>query len=204
MAEGSDDLDDFLNSLRGMDDIGDDDITALKEMVSGKKEPDLPKEFLEPEDGQSSLPQKAGPPDEESVVDLRAKIADMRIPEKIKLAMFGNSTCRFLLIFDSSRTVQDAVIKNPRLTPGEIETFSKNSNISDHVLRQISNERSWVKDYMVKRNLVTNPKTPSDIALKWLRYLRKSDLRIIAKSKNLPNLISVTARKLIAAMEKRK
>ena len=61
-----------------------------------------------------------------------------------------------------------------------------------------------MKSYSLKVALVTNPKTPGDLALKWLRYLHKADLRRIARSKNIPQVVAVNARKKLAEMDKRK
>jgi hypothetical protein len=77
--------------------------------------------------------------------DVRNSIAKMKLPEKIKAAMFGNSTARTLLIRDSNRLVQQFVLKNPRIQLREIEDFAKNPNLSEQVLRLISNNPAWTK-----------------------------------------------------------
>lgn len=139
---------------------------------------------------------------EEEVKDIRAEIDDMTIPEKIKAAMLGNSTYRTILILDSNRLVQNAVLSNAQLQESEIEAFAKNKNISDGVLRTISGNRTWMKSYMLKVALVQNPKTPQDLSLKWLRFLRKNDLRKLARSKDVPNAVIVNARKRLAEAQK--
>ena len=71
-------------------------------------------------------------------------------------------------------------------------------SVSEHILRSISNNKTSTKEYAVKRNLVTNPKTPPDVSMKWLKFLMKADLRKISKSKNLPQVIATTAKKKLA------
>ena len=141
---------------------------------------------------------------EEEITDIRQLIADMRIPEKVKTAMFGDAVARMLLISDANRIVQEAVLKNPQIQDSEIESFAKNKNTPENVLRIIAGTKDWTRAYSVQLALVNNPKTPSDVAMKWLKYLRKNDLRKIAKSKNVPNVVSVTARKRLELMEKKK
>ncbi len=177
----------FLETLRGMEGFEESDLQDLARLASGEKEADLPPE-LQTEDGAS-----------EKEVDIRAKISGMNVPQRLKLAMFGNSVCRQILVMDSSRLVQQAVLNNPRLTEGEVEAYSKNQNLPEHVLRLIGTTRGWVKSYLVKLHLVMNPRTPQDVALKWLRYLRRNDLRRAAKSKNIPSIVAVTARKIVAS-----
>ncbi len=130
--------------------------------------------------------------------NIRAQIGKMTIPEKIKLALFGNGACRGLLAIDPNRVVHMAVMKNPKIRPPELEELAKNPNCPEGVLRAIAGNPLWMKNYKTKVNLVINPKTPSDISLKWLRYLNTDDLKRIARSKNLPQLVAVTAKKKLS------
>ncbi len=133
--------------------------------------------------------------------DIRVRIGKMSVPEKVKVALLGNSTCRLLLIRDPNRMVQLIVLQNPRLTPGEVEEFSKNSNLSDAVLRAIADNKNHVKSYTVKVHLVSNPKTPIDVSLKWLPHLRVGELRKLAKSKSVPQVIATAARKRVEDLD---
>lgn len=95
------------------------------------------------------------------------------------------------------------VLKNPKLQIGEVETFANNSNLNEQVLRYIADKKEWIKEYSVKYNIVTNPKTPPAVALKWLRYLQVNDLKKISKSRNVPQVVAVTAKKRLAEKQKR-
>ncbi len=159
----------------------------------------------EAKDSGKTLRELAGLKEEDSSEgDIRAQLRDMGIPQKVKLAMFGNATCRMLLIGDANRLVQEAVLKNPQIQDREIYDFAKNSNIPENVLRRISDSKSWMKNYLAKLHLVLNPKTPSDVSLKWLRFLRSSDLKKIGSSKNVSQVVATAAKKRIADMQKRK
>ena len=131
-------------------------------------------------------------------VDLRARLAEMSIPGRIKLALFGNAICRALLIRDGNKLIPLFVLKNPKITLKEVEEFARNPHLADFVLRSIADSRTYMKSTQIRYNIVTNPKTPQDIALKWLRYLQAHEIKKIAKSKNLPQLIATTAKKLVA------
>jgi len=205
----------FLSSLQGMEGLTPEDIAGLRAMVLGGAPVELP-DAWEKESGAeeaaedrrrvemrtSSALRGAGDESDE-FRDLRSKLPTMRIPDKIKLALFGNALCRVLLVQDPSRIVQSAVLKSPRIKEGEVEAFAKNPNVPELVLREISKNRNWMKSYAVKFSLVANPKTAGDIALKWLHFLVKADLRKIANSKNLSQLVTVNARKLLADTEKK-
>jgi hypothetical protein len=158
------------------------------------------KEEVKPE-----APSPAAQPSEIPVShDIRTLISKMRLPEKVKLAMFGNMVARALLIRDTNKIIPMVVLKNPQLTVKEVEDFIRNPNMSEFVIRAIAGSATWMKSYNVKANLVANPKTPGDLALKWLRYLSPYDLKKLAKSKNVPNVISLAARKRVVEMQKKR
>ncbi len=136
------------------------------------------------------------------LTNLSATIHELKFPQKLKLAMHGNMTARTLLIRDKNRLVPLFVLNNPRITDNEIVEFSRNTNLDDSVLRAIARNGTWTKNYQVKINLVSNPKAPIDIALRWVPYLKEKDLRFISKSKNVPQIVATQCRKLLEKREK--
>ncbi|MCB0339009.1 MAG: hypothetical protein KDD53_05370 [Bdellovibrionales bacterium] len=141
--------------------------------------------------------------EEKSETDLRREIDNMGIPEKIKLAMFGPKAARMILISDKNRMVQDCVLQNPRLSIAEVEEFALNPNTPEQVLRIITNNRDWVKTQSMKRALLFNPKTPVDSSLKFLKLMPTNDLRRIARSKNLPQVLASSAQRLLTVRSKK-
>lgn len=135
--------------------------------------------------------------------DIRNLIGEMTIPEKIKLAMFGNSVARSVLLGDPNRLVQQAVLESPKLQASEVEAFAANPNVPEGVLRYISGVKEWMKSYVMKKNLVFNPKTPVDVSVKWVNFLHVADLRKISKSRNVPQVVSVSARRKLSEKQKR-
>ena len=74
-------------------------------------------------------------------------------------------------------------------------TASANSrNVSDEVLRIIATNREWTQSHQVKLNLVMNPRTPFGMAARLVPYLRESELKTIAKSKNVTGPIALAAK----------
>lgn len=129
--------------------------------------------------------------------DIRTQIANAGLPEKMKLAMFGSAIARGLLIRDANKLIQQSVLKNPKLTGLEVEGFAKNPNLSEQVLRLIADSRFHMKSKEVKLAIVRNPKTPVDIALKWIRYLQGPEIKEIARSKNVSNIVANAAKRLM-------
>ncbi len=153
----------------------------------------LPNEALvESPDGETSEEQ------EKRSQTLSAVIQDLSVVEKIKLARFGNAEARALLVRDSNKIVATAVVRSPKIAENEVLAFAKSRNLSDDVLRIISNTREFTRHYPVQHALATNPKTPTGAALKFLAYLSDRDLMSIMRSRDVPGPISQQARRLLS------
>jgi hypothetical protein len=191
----SDEIKEIIVKYKTASDVAAEEIEAAEKVVIAPDSVDVPTAFIQDKEQKSELVAEV-----DLERDIRSQLADMTIPQKIKLALFGNAICRSLLILDASKMIQQFVLKNPKLGMNEVEAISKNTNVSESVLRTIADSRVWMKTYAVKLNIVMNPKTPGDVSLKWLRYVQEADLRRIAKSKNLPSIITTTAKKRVAEM----
>jgi len=135
--------------------------------------------------------------DAASSINLHALIQQMSIFQKVKLARLGNKEARGLLIRDRNKVVAVAAVSSPKITDNEAAVFAKSRNVCDEVLRLISNNRSWTRNYRVKMALVSNPKCPQTAALKFLNFLQDTDLRHLMKSKDVPQIISTQARRIL-------
>ena len=129
--------------------------------------------------------------------NLYALIQQMIIVQKVKLARLGNKEARGLLVRDRNKVVAVAAISSPKLTDNEVVTIAQSRNVCDEVLRVVSSNRQWTRNYKVKLSLVTNPRTPQPTAMKFLNFLQDSDLKAIVKSKDVPTAISTHARRIL-------
>lgn len=126
-----------------------------------------------------------------------AKISSLSVPEKLKLALQGNTEARRILIRDHNRVVSQAVLRNPRLTDTEIIQISQSKVVDEEVLREIARNKEWTRLYQVKLSLVSNPKTPPHISLNLLRHIRERDLRRLVADRNIPRVVTTSARSII-------
>jgi hypothetical protein len=140
--------------------------------------------------------------DERPSADVRALLGELSVAEKVKAALMGNATVRSLLVLSPLRIVSLAVLKNPRIQLKEVYEFSKNKNTSDYVLRAISFKKEWIADYALKVAIISNPKTPKDVALKWIKFLRKTDLKKVSQSREVSSAVATAARKLYSQLAK--
>ena len=124
------------------------------------------------------------------------RLAKMNVVQRIRLALLGGKEERMALIRDPNKIVQRAVLQSPRLTDSEVESFSAMTVLSAEILRQISINRLWMKNYAIVRNLTANSKTPLDISLHLLPRLIPRDLKILASNKNVPETLRTMAAKM--------
>lgn len=143
-------------------------------------------------------PKKAeGEPKRENALQ---KISHLDVKGRIQLALKGNKEERSLLIRDGTKVVALAVLEAPKLSDGEVEKFASQKNVLEAVLRQIPLKRRFMKNYIVVRNLVANPRTPLDLSLGLMKNLLVQDLKNLSANKE----VSETIRKLALKMYKQK
>jgi len=134
---------------------------------------------------------------------LFVRIRTMSVGERLKLALRGNKEARTLLLRDSNRIVIRFVLKNPRITEDEIVALTNNRSIDEELLRTIAERREWTKNYLVRTGLVSNPRTPIALAMRFLPTLDERDIRRLAKSKNVPEAVAGAARRMVASRQAR-
>ena len=126
-----------------------------------------------------------------------ARILTLNTAQRSILAMKGGREERGILIRDTNRLVALSVLKNGRITDGEVEHIAALRNVSQDVLRAIGSNREWAKNYTVVATLVRNPRTPPGISTNFVSRLQNHDLKQLAKDKNVAELIRRMAKKTI-------
>jgi hypothetical protein len=121
---------------------------------------------------------------------LHTQIAQMTVTQKIRRAMLGTSAERLILVRDSNRLVSSAVVKSPLMRENEAMRISASRSVSDDVLRSLALNREFTRNYQIKLNLVSNPRTPLTFASRLIPHLRESDLKSLSRSKNIAGAIA--------------
>jgi len=122
--------------------------------------------------------------------------------EKIKMALTGDKEWRAILVKDANKLVSGSVIKNPRITDGEILTIIKAGVQNDEIIRLICANKDWIKNYNIRKALIECPKTPLPNALRYLATMNEKDIAGYAKSKNISSVISTQAKRLNLAKKR--
>ena len=157
---------------------------------------ELPQELIEENivDGQPELQEDELSSKYQNIFFL---IKKMSLPEKLKLCLMGNAEARRVLIKEPNRVVALAALKNPKITDMEISLAAGSTTVSEEILREIGNNRDWTRHYDIKVSLVTNPKSPPDISMNFLRHMRDREIKVISRSKNVPGVVSSAAKRIV-------
>lgn len=141
--------------------------------------------------------------DEEEALSKYQLLQDMTVSEKIKMALTGDKEWRTLLIREPNKQVCTAVLKNPRITEGEVLAVAKNRSALEELIRIILLNRDWIKLYDMKKALVYHPRTPLQQAIKFMAFLSERDIKELAKSKNVTQVVVNNARRMLMTKSKR-
>jgi hypothetical protein len=136
---------------------------------------------------------------EEVSLRLAQRVMKLRTNQKIMLAIKGGKEERSLLIRESNRLIQVNVVRNGRITEGEIAFIAQMRSIHEEVLRIITSNRDWMKKYPIVKAIVMNPKTPLALSLNFFKRLIDMDLKILVRDKNVTETLRREAKRFLAA-----
>src|SRR3954468_15189820 len=161
---------------------------ALEKM--GAAGPDEERPVAPGSDEERALEQK-----KESITQ---QVMKLGIAKKIEWAnKKGNREVRSILLRDPNKLVQLAVIQSPRITEGEISKVALSRTAPQEVLQFIYNNRQLMKNYQIKMNIVTNPKVPVGVSMRFLSTLRMAEVKAVAKNRNVSQGLATAAKKLM-------
>ncbi len=133
---------------------------------------------------------------------LQSYISNMTVPQKVELATKGNKEVRQILSRDPNSLVARAVVNSPRLTDSDVIAYAGSSLTNEDVLRGIAEDREWSKNVRVKLLLVSNPRTPTAVAMRFLGHLSVTDLGILSRNRNIATIIRREAKNRLTQTRK--
>lgn len=134
---------------------------------------------------------------------LHARIARMAFVDRLLLALKGNAEARRFLVKSPNKTIQDCVLRNPRLSTQEIVEMARERSTSANVILSICRSREWSRFYEVALQLCWHPKTPVRYAVQFLSRLTPRDLEKLGGSKMVPTATAAQARNLLRRRDNR-
>jgi len=137
------------------------------------------------------------PVGEEVRVSLQSYLSTLTVPQKVELAARGNKEVRLILSRDPSSLVARAVANSPRISEADVLSYAGSALTNEDVLRVIAENREWSRNVRVKVLLVTNPRTPPAVAMRFLGHLPIGDLNVLARNRNISSVLRREAKRRV-------
>ena len=89
------------------------------------------------------------------------------------------------MLADTDRRVINTLLQNPALTESDVLKLCSRRPAAADVQREVFSNKKWYARYHVKKALICNPYTPTDLGLKILHFLLAQDVLFVAQSLDL-------------------
>ena len=121
----------------------------------------------------------------------------MRLGDLITLARIGPRRVTSKLLLSSDPRVRAAGLENPRLRDGDLCSVLDAEDAPRSLAAEVLRVHRWATSYSVKRALVRSAFTPHAISLSLIAEMNPGDLRDLARSDDVPPLVSAVARRIL-------
>jgi hypothetical protein len=135
--------------------------------------------------------------------ELAVKIREMSAAEKQRLARQGRRIARRILIRDNDKTIHKYVFFNPEMRVEEVIEYTRWSGLAPEAIEYITANRSWMESREVVFNIVRNPSTPTELAVRYLIKLTANEWRVFSRPGVVKPAVMNQARRLLFEAEKK-
>lgn len=135
--------------------------------------------------------------------ELAVRIREMTTPEKQKLARQGRRVARRILIRDNDKTIHKFVMFNPEVQLDEVIEYTRWNGLAADAIEFITTNRAWIESREVILNIVRNPSTPIEIAVRYVIKLSPNEWRMFVRPGVVRPPVMNQARKLLLESEKK-
>lgn len=121
----------------------------------------------------------------------------MRLGDLITLSRIGPRRVTSRLLCSRDSRVRAAGLHNPRLRDGDLCAVLESDEAPREIASEILQVHRWALSYQVRRAIVRSVATPHPISLALIAEMNPGDLRDLARSDDVPPLVSAVARRIL-------
>lgn len=136
------------------------------------------------------------PIDQAARQSLQAYISGLAVPKKVELAVKGNKEVRLILSRDPNKMVARAVFGSPRLSGSDVMEYVNSPLTNEDLLREIGEHKEWMSNPQILKAVVSNPRTPVPVAIRYLPRLPYPDLNLLSRNRNIHAFLRREAKRL--------
>lgn len=89
--------------------------------------------------------------------------------------------------------VMSNLLLNPRITERDIVAVASRRPLDPAILLHVFESPRWIARYPIKRTLLLNPYTPTEVALRLLSFMTQADLKLVGSLSSLDGVVREAA-----------
>jgi hypothetical protein len=124
------------------------------------------------------------------------RLRGLPLHEVVKVARSGHQAERVVVERLYGKAVWEALLQNPNLTPPEVARIARMGTLPRPLVDSIVSHPGWLTHSVVRRALLSNPRLGGPNAMKVLRAMPKSELRLVPQQTAYPQQIRDAAKQL--------
>jgi hypothetical protein len=97
------------------------------------------------------------------------------------------------LLRNPEAEVMPNLLRNPRITEPDVVALASRRPVDPAVLVHVFRSPRWITHYPVKRTLLFNPYTPSEVSLRLVSFMTRGDLKLAASLSGLAEVVREAA-----------
>lgn len=136
------------------------------------------------------------PVDQSARQSIQNYVSGLTVPKKVELAIKGNKEVRLILSRDPNKMVARSVFGSPRLSASDVMEYAHSPLTNEELLREICGHKEWMSNPQIMKAMVSNPRTPLPLAMKFLARLPNADLNLLARNRNIHAFLRREAKRL--------
>lgn len=128
---------------------------------------------------------------------LHDRLRGLTLVEQVKRAQHGEIAERMLLERIYGKTVWEALLRNPRVTPPEVARIARMGALPKPLLELICTNGAWLQIPEIRRALLSNPRLAVDQILRVLRLMPKHEVKVAASAMAYPHAVRDAAKRVL-------
>ena len=167
-------------------------LAALRDFVMGPEEQHASDETTESE------PRRSRTESQRVIVEARAaKLRDLTPAQRIQVARGSVLDERVLLERIYGSAVWELLLRNPKITVPEVARMARKGTMPRPLLDLIAASEQWLRQSLVRRALLSNPRLGADSISRVLRALPPRELKLVPQQTAYPQSVRQAAVRLM-------
>jgi hypothetical protein len=93
--------------------------------------------------------------------------------------------------------VWEALLRNPKITIPEVARLAKKGTMPRPLLDIICENEAWIRQSIVRRALLSNPRLSPENAARVLRTMSPRELKVVPQQRGYPSAVRAVATRLM-------